>query len=273
MTISIVIIARNEEKRIGRTLKTLQKQTLRPDEVIVVDNASTDSTAEIARKFGATVVYEPVTIRGKAQNTGILASTGEFIGLIGADYVLDRNWLKILYQRVSGDKGISGASASILALNRDKLLPYLMELASQPPRLGNAMMMYRREPLFKAGLYNPRLHNAEDVELALRVLNMGYRIVHEPRAIVYHPYPEKLSPILNRQFEYGYWNMKAKKGSGTLGRKDWLIMIAFPFIFLKHLPKIKTHPLLPIFLTLSTYAYTIGMWRGLTSEGTRCREG
>ena len=80
------MIARNEEKRIGETLKSLQEQKLSPNEVIVVDNASTDSTAKIAMEYGATVVYEPITIRGRAWNTGFLASKGEFIALSGADF-------------------------------------------------------------------------------------------------------------------------------------------------------------------------------------------
>lgn len=269
MNISVVIIARNEERRIGRTLKSLQKQTLLPDEVIVVDNASTDSTAKIAREYSATVVYEPITVRGKARNTGFLATKGEFVGLSGADFVLDPHWLKFLYQRIRADKNIGGVSGSLLALNKDKLIPYLIELASQTPRVGNAVMMYRRQAVLQAGLWNPKLHNAEDVELAWRILKMGYVIVHEPRAKVYHPHSEKLSSFLKRQYEYGYWSVLARKKTNTLTTKGRLIMFGFPFIFIKHLPKAKLHPLLPILLTLSTYAYTLGMWESLIKYRAR----
>jgi len=261
LNISVVIIARNEEKRIGKTLNSLQTQTLQPDEIIVVDNASIDSTAKIAREIGATVVYEPITVRGKARSTGLLATKGAFVGLCDADFTLDPNWLKSLYQCIIAERNIGGVSGTILALNKDKLIPHLIELSSQTPRLGNAVMMYRRQAVLQAGLWNPNLHNAEDVELAWRILKSGYTIVHEPRARVYHPHPEKISSFLKRQYEYGYWSMLAKKGTKRLTKKDWLLMFGFPFIFVKHLPKAKLHPLLPIFLTLSTYAYTLGMWK------------
>ena len=263
MSISVIIIARNEERKIGRMLHSLQKQTLLPDEVIVVDNASTDSTANIAREYGATVVHEPITIRGKARNTGFLASTGKFVAISDADFVLDADWLKLLYQRIRQNDNIGGVSATILALNKNKLVPRLIELSSQVPRLGNAVMMYRRQTLLEAGLWNPQLHNAEDVELAMRILNKGYTIVYEAKAKVFHEWPEKLSSFFRRQSEYGYWNMIAKKRDNAVTRKDWLLMFIFPLIFVKHAPKIRVHPLLPFFLTLSTYAYTIGMWKGL----------
>jgi glycosyltransferase involved in cell wall biosynthesis len=267
LNISVVIIARNEERRIRKTLQSLQKQTLLPNEVIVVDNASTDSTAKIARGYGATVVYEPITVRGKARNTGFLATKSEFLGLCDADFLLDPNWLKLLYQRISSDKNVGGVSGSLLALNKEKLIPHLIELSSQTPRVGNAVMMYRRQAVLQAGLWNPKLHNAEDVELAWRILKSGYIIVYEPGAKAYHPHPEELPSFLKRQYQYGYWSMLAKKSANALTTKERLIMFLFPFIFIKHLPKAKLHPVLPIFLTLSTYAYTLGMWKSLAING------
>jgi glycosyltransferase involved in cell wall biosynthesis len=259
----VVIIARNEEKRIAKTLESLQRQTLLPDEIIVVDNASIDSTAKIARENGATVIYEPITVRGKARSTGLLATKGAFVGLCDADFILDPDWLKSLYQCINAERCIGGVSGTLLALNKDKLIPHLIELSSQTPRLGNTVMMYRRQAVLQVGLWNPNLHNAEDVDLAWRILKRGYTIVHEPRAKAYHPWPEEILPFLKRQYAYGYWSMLAKKGANRLTAKDWLIMFGFPLIFVKHLPKAKLHPLLPIFLTLSTYAYTLGMWKSL----------
>ncbi len=266
MKISLIVIARNEEKKIGKLLESVQSQTLSPDEVIVVDNASTDFTAKIAKMYGATVVYEPIMIRGKAWDTGFKASKGQFIAISGADFVLDPNWLRLLYQRIRQNENIGGVSATILALNRDKLIPRLIELAAQIPRLGNAVMLYRRQALIEAGSWNPHLHNAEDVELAQRILKRGYTIVHEPRAKAYHRHPEKLLDFLKRQLEYGQWSMAAKKMGHNMSQKEKLLMVSFPFIFIKHISKARVHPLLPLFLTMSTYAYTLGMWRSLLSE-------
>jgi cellulose synthase/poly-beta-1,6-N-acetylglucosamine synthase-like glycosyltransferase len=268
LRISMIIITKNEEQSIGKLLESIQKQTLPPNEVIVID-ASTDSTAEIAKEYGATVIYEPVRLRGKARNTGFLASKGDFLALSDADYVLDPNWLKFLYQRVTQSDNIGGVSAKILALNKEKLIPRLIESTSQIPRLGNAVMLYRRRAVLDAGIWNPKLHNAEDIDLAQRVIKKGYKIVYEPRARAYHHHPEKLSDFLKKQFEYGQGSMLAKRFEHTLSRREKLLMVSFPFIFIKHINKMRVHPLLPLFLTMSTYAYTLGMWKCLLNETSR----
>ena len=58
--ISIIIPARNEENNLPILLKSLKKQSLQPDEILVVDDDSEDETATIARKYGARVVQFPV---------------------------------------------------------------------------------------------------------------------------------------------------------------------------------------------------------------------
>jgi len=265
LSISLIIITKNEERRIRTLLESVQRQTLPPKEIIVID-ASTDSTAKIAKEYGATVIYEPVPIRGKARNTGLLASKGEFIALSDADYILDPDWLKFLHQRTTQSHNIGGVSAKILALNKEKLIPRLIESTSQIPRLGNAVMMYRRKAILDAGLWNPKLHTAEDIDLVHRVMKSGYEIAYEPRAKAYHYHPEKLSDFLKKQFEYGQGSMQSKRIQHTFTRKERLLMVSFPFIFIRHIPKTRIHPLLPLFLTTSTYAYTLGMWKSLVSD-------
>ena len=57
--ISVIIPARNEEKNLPRLLRSLQSQPIPPDEIIVVDDASTDRTAAVATELGARVVTPP----------------------------------------------------------------------------------------------------------------------------------------------------------------------------------------------------------------------
>ncbi len=87
--ISIVIPALNEEQGIANTINTIPKAKLQDMnydvEIIVVDNGSTDSTSEIAKEAGATVVYEPVRGYGKAYKTGFSVATGDIIATADAD--------------------------------------------------------------------------------------------------------------------------------------------------------------------------------------------
>jgi hypothetical protein len=87
--ISIIIPALNEEQGIANTIMAIPKAKLRDMnydvEIIVVDNGSTDSTSEIAKGAGATVVYEPVRGYGKAYKTGFSSASGDIIATADAD--------------------------------------------------------------------------------------------------------------------------------------------------------------------------------------------
>ena len=86
----IIIPARNEEENLPKLLRSLVTQSLRPGEIIVVDDASTDRTAEVARQNGARVINSlplPEGWRGKtwACHQGAQAATGQFLLFLDAD--------------------------------------------------------------------------------------------------------------------------------------------------------------------------------------------
>jgi 4,4'-diaponeurosporenoate glycosyltransferase len=88
--LSIIIPARNEEKNLPHLLRSLATQTVRPKEIIVVDDASTDRTAEVARQTGARVIASlplPEGWRGKtwACHQGAQAATGRSFLFLDAD--------------------------------------------------------------------------------------------------------------------------------------------------------------------------------------------
>lgn len=83
--ISVVIPAYNAERFMPRCLASVFAQTLKPHEVIVVDDGSTDGTAQIAEKLGANVLRRENGGIGAARNTGIRQASGEWIALLDAD--------------------------------------------------------------------------------------------------------------------------------------------------------------------------------------------
>src|SRR5262245_12998719 len=96
MQFSIVIPAKNEEANIGRCLDSISQVEWDAGhyEVIVVDNGSTDRTAEIARQKGAKVFVRPeLTISG-LRNFGAAMGAGKVLAFIDADCTVDRHWLR-----------------------------------------------------------------------------------------------------------------------------------------------------------------------------------
>lgn len=93
MKVSLIIPTYNEEKRIGKCLESLANQTVKPDEVIVVDNNCTDKTVEIARKFNATIVKEKKQGMIYARNAGFNAAQYEILARTDADAMVPHDWI------------------------------------------------------------------------------------------------------------------------------------------------------------------------------------
>ncbi|MGC9113509.1 MAG: glycosyltransferase [Candidatus Micrarchaeia archaeon] len=96
--ISVVVPAFNEEKYIGLTLDSLRRQEYPKEkfELIVSDDKSTDKTAEVARKYGAKVVFCGKHRIGANRNNGARASSkqAEIIAFVDADAVVPPQWLR-----------------------------------------------------------------------------------------------------------------------------------------------------------------------------------
>lgn len=110
MNISIVIPAFNEEKRIEACLNSVFDQTQAPYEVIVVDNNSTDRTAEIARSLGAVVVTEKKQGITFARNAGFNASRGEIIARTDADTIVPHDWVERISKHFEKDASLDAVS-------------------------------------------------------------------------------------------------------------------------------------------------------------------
>ncbi len=93
MEISLVIPAHNEAKYIGPCLDSVVAHAARFKEIVVIDNASTDETAEIVRRYPRVRIVQ-VTDKGltKARQAGLEATTSEFVAYIDADCRLPAQW-------------------------------------------------------------------------------------------------------------------------------------------------------------------------------------
>jgi len=194
---SIIIPALNEEKRLAHSLPVIRAQLNTLDELIVVDNGSTDNTAEIAQAHGAKVIMESVRNRSRSRNVGFKHSQGQYAVFLDGDCCPEENWLESLLVPFA-DPSVGCVAGEICILNNTGALQaYLSEKGylSQAenfkhpflPYAGGANLAFRRSTLDVIGLFDERLFSGHDADLCWRMqLQTGSRIVLVPTAAVSH---------------------------------------------------------------------------------------
>lgn len=99
MSVSVVIPAKDDAQRLRVCLEALNRQTVVPFEVIIVDNGSTDTTAAVARAAGARVIFEGRPGIPAASSTGYDAATGDVIARLDADSIPSAEWVEGIARR------------------------------------------------------------------------------------------------------------------------------------------------------------------------------
>ncbi|MHC5098093.1 MAG: glycosyltransferase family 2 protein, partial [Planctomycetota bacterium] len=191
MKISVVIPAYNAEKHIARAIESVLAQTRPADEVIVIDDGSSDGTGDVVRSFGDKVIFIQQENAGAsvARNAGIEAATSDWIAFLDADdewlpnkielqiAQLKRNpdlaWAMSNYftcfcdpehSKTAFDKGRS----EILLAGRDYYEDYFDAYKAGASGNTNTMLI-QKEVLLEAGLFRPSQARMNDEDMWFRI--------------------------------------------------------------------------------------------------------
>ncbi|MHB8633739.1 MAG: glycosyltransferase family 2 protein [Thermoplasmatota archaeon] len=197
--LSVVILTRNEAANIGGCLAALASQTSRDMEVIVIDAASTDGTADAVRAFAGAF---PVPLRlqvaatalpiGAARNQGVRMAAAPAIAFLSADAEPDPEWVHeallglATHDMVFGMQIHAPRAWTLAACVRALRYHY----PSQPPAdplafASNVGAAYRREVLTQHP-FDDWANAAEDLRLAKRAAAAGFTACYRPRMVVRH---------------------------------------------------------------------------------------
>jgi glycosyltransferase involved in cell wall biosynthesis len=182
--ITVVVPAFNEEQFLAGTLRSLTAQTLKDFELIVVDNNSSDKTADIARSFGAKVIPEPRQGVGYARQRGFIEAKGAIIATTDADTIVPVSWLSRIAQEFKNNGNLvafgglytlySGSIAARLAI------AYLSYPLFKVDRffcggwsLPGANLAVRKQSFLQIGGFNTEIKLCEDVDISQRLRKVG----------------------------------------------------------------------------------------------------
>ncbi len=209
--ISVVVLNWNGQRTIERCLASLMKQTYRPLEIIVVDNASTDGSADfIEEKFpDVKLIRNDRNLGfGGGNNVGIRASNGRYIMMLNNDTRLDSCCIEELKKCIEKDDRYGACASKILLEFEDNLIdaagivvcPDGLSIGRGRLERGNqydvetevffasdCACLYRREMLDDIGLYDEDFFAyADETDMGWRARLAGWKCIYNPKAIVYH---------------------------------------------------------------------------------------
>jgi GT2 family glycosyltransferase len=211
-TVSVVMVTYNAVDWARQALQALSEHTESSYELIVVDNASSDGTAEMlaAELEQATVVLnERNRGFGAANNQGAARAVGRYLLFLNDDALVRPGWLPPLLERIESNGHIGAVgprllnldgslqiSGALLARSGSTLELGYGEDAEAPgyrfPRvvdyLSGACLLVRRSAFDEVGGFDPvyELAYFEDADLCLSLADRGYRTLYEPRSSVTH---------------------------------------------------------------------------------------
>ena len=212
--VSIIVPVYNGQETIAACIESLLAQEYPRErcEILIVDNNSTDRTAEIVQQYPVTLLHEQgVQTPAAARNRGIQAARGEILALIDADCIATPVWLHSL---VAGliDPGVGAVSGNTEAYQSRTLVEQFF--AEQNPlrardggvfiSLLTCNMACNRALVEQLGSFDECLPTIEDLDLGWRIQATAKKcIVYAPDALVYHQYRSSVRGLFHAYWRYG----------------------------------------------------------------------
>lgn len=230
--VSIIILTYNSREDIDTLLKSIESQTFKDYEIIVVDNASNDDTIKFIKEnySGIKIIVNPENYWfAKGNNIGIRQAHGEYILICNDDIKLDDNCLELLMGDLAKDEKIGAITGKILRLteNNDYSIVDCAGLSRTIYRkfanigenqrdsgqfenyhqifgVSGAFFLIRKQVLESIKYQNQYFDEdfiayKEDIDLSYRLKHRGWKIMYEPKAIIWHKRSMQKSTLKDRK--------------------------------------------------------------------------
>ena len=268
--VTVIIVNWNGEHFLFRCLSALMSQTVKPQEIILVDNASSDGSLEVARRFPAVrlLAQDRNTGFARGNNLAIEAAAAEceWIALINPDAFAEPRWLEALLVAAESNPRFDVFGSKLINASAPLLLDGagdVYHVSGLVWRMGHgipasalqgfeyevfspcaAAALYRRSALLEVGGFDEDFFcYVEDVDLGFRLRLAGYRCLYVPKSVVHHV------------------------GSGTTGGKNSDFSVYhghrnLVWTYVKDMPGILFWIFLPLHLAMNLVVLAVFAWRG-----------
>ena len=238
--LTVIVPAYNEAACIGDTMSSIQKQTIQPKTILVVDDFSSDGTGDIARSYSGVQVLRPPANTGSkagAQNYALQFVTTRLVMITDADTTLAPDAVRQLLPAFR-DPSVAAACGFVIPKKvktlweRGRYIEYLFSFSfykqiqdfyGNPLISSGCLSMYRTPYVREAGGWSTRTM-AEDMDLTWSLYGLGYKIRFMPAATCYPIEPATLK-LMHRQLKR--WSAAYLQNV----RLHYRSISKFPFLF------------------------------------------
>ncbi len=211
MSIGLYIPCFNAEAYLDRVITAVLKQSLKPQEILIIDDASTDRTHDIAAKYPVKIIRHVVNQGlASARNTALANMQTKYIASLDADCIADSDWLSRLCEKFT-DQDIVGIGGKLRETYTQTVcdqwraihMPQSWALNKDPEFLFGSNTVFRRSALLEVKGYDQQLkNNYEDVDICRRLKARGYKITYDPDAVVSHLKQDTAASLLNTYWKW-----------------------------------------------------------------------
>ena len=277
--VAVLIPAYNEEKVIERTIRSVLASSYPKLRVIVIDDGSKDRTLEIARsKFPAEiaagrvlVLTKPNSGKAEALNFGLKYVTEDFYIGIDADTVIAKEAIARLIPHFA-DPTIGAVAGNAKVGNRVNIwtrwqaLEYItsqnferraLDLLGSVTVVPGALGAWRTDLARQGGGYHVNTV-AEDADLTMNILRMGFRVIYEDRALAYTEAPMNARGLMRQRFRWSFGILQAVwKHRGALLRRGSFGWFALPNILIFQIMLPLVSPFIDVMFLVSAVWYLL----------------
>mgnify|MGYP001568137199 CR=1 FL=1 len=270
MKVSVIVPVYNNQESIRKCVEALLGQDYPNNgyEVIVVDDGSADSTAGVVKAYPVKYIYQKNQGPAAARNRGAGEAKGDIILFTDSDCVPDGNWISEMVKPFKAPDvvAVKGAyKTNQRAVTARFAQIEFEERFNMLKKAGSIDMVDTYSAGFRRGVFLEMkgfdtsfpVANNEDTELSYRMSRLGFRMVFNPNAIVYHlSHPDTIKRYARLKFWRGYWRMVVyKRFPGKMIKDTYTpqtlkLQILSLFFFFAVLPLIPLFPAVGIFLLL-----------------------
>ena len=192
MKLTIGIPAYNQGQYLAECIESVLAQTVKPHEIIVVNDGSTDDTRYIAKQYPEVKYIEQVN-KGlaSARNTMLMNMTGEWFYPLDADDKMFPNCIERIVEIIENNPDADIVAPSFKEFGvRDREVILMPEPKFDDFKTGNRIGYFsaiKKEALLEIGGYSPRMvHGYEDYHLWVNLLSVGKKIVTIPELLIFY---------------------------------------------------------------------------------------